>query len=32
MEVNVMHLVEQHVIDRADPRFAITDEAAVQQP
>src|SRR5713101_4683213 len=28
MEVNVMHLVEQHVIDRADPRFAIIDEAA----
>ena len=23
-----MHLVEQHVIDRADPRFAIIDEAA----
>jgi putative transposase len=28
VEVDVMRLVEQHVIDRADPRFAIIDEAA----
>jgi putative transposase len=28
MEVSVMHLVEQHMIDRTDPRFAIIDEAA----
>jgi putative transposase len=28
VEVIVMRLVEQHVIDRADPRFAIIDEAA----
>src|SRR6266702_621890 len=27
-EVNSMQLVEQHVIDRRDPRYAIIDEAA----
>src|SRR5712691_9975580 len=28
LEVNAMYLVEQHAIDRADPRFATIDEAA----
>src|SRR6266404_3064964 len=28
LEVNAMYLVEQHMIDRADPRFATIDEAA----
>jgi putative transposase len=28
MEVSVMHLVEQHVIGRHDPRYSVIDEAA----